>query len=292
MNPPPPRSFADRLLAAAGSPAGRICLGLDPDLERIPFWEGSKRATLVRFCLELYEGLAQAGLRPGAAKPNYAFFAQYGQGGLQALRQVVGDLRRRGCPVILDAKRGDVGHTARAYAREVFEVYQADAVTLNPYLGEEALLPFLAPEYADRGAYIVCRTTNPGSADIQLWGPPHRPLYLEVVRLVGRLAQQHPGRVGAVVGANTPEALGEVASRLGAAGPAIPLLIPGIGPQGGSLQALPFGMGDGELGGIHRVTLSRLLMFAHETRPELGVGGAAAAALRRLLQAAPAAVPR
>lgn len=292
MNPPPDTSYAARLLAAAGSPAGRMALGLDPDLRRIPYWAGSKRATLIRFCLELADGLEGAGLRPGAVKPNIAFFAQYGLSGLQALKKVITELKARGYPVILDAKRGDIGYTAEAYAREVFEIFDADAVTLQPYLGEEALLPYLAPQYQDRGVYIVCRTTNPGSGEIQLWGPPHRPLYLEVVRLIGRLAHGHPGRVGAVVGATTPDALAEVASRLSAVGPAIPILVPGIGPQGGSVQWLPFGLGPGELEDIHRVSLSRLLMYAHESRPELGVGGAAAAALQRLLEAAPAAVSR
>lgn len=290
--PPPPRTYAARLLAAAASPAGLVALGLDPVLERIPQHASRRRDTLERFCLEVLDGLQAAELRPGAVKPNIAFFAQYGSEGLQGLQRICRELRSRGYPIILDAKRGDIGSTAAAYAREAFAIYQADAVTVTPYLGEEALLPFLAQEYADRAIYVLCRTTNPGAGEIQLWGPPHQPLYLTVARLILRLAQDHPCRVGAVLGATAPDALAEVASRMTQAGPAIPLLIPGIGPQGGSLAAVSSALDSNGLEGVHRLAVSRLILYAHESRPGLGVGRAAAEAMAQLLEAVPSLAAR
>jgi orotidine 5'-phosphate decarboxylase subfamily 2 len=211
--------YFDRLRQAARDRRTLLCVGLDPDPERIP----GGAAGALRHCLDVVQRTADHAC---CYKPNAAFWEQYGPDGWKALielrDQVPADI-----PVLLDAKRGDVGSTMVAYARAVFEVVRADAVTVNPYVGADALAEFT--RYGDRGVYVLCRTSNPGAADLQHLAPDGRPLYLHVADLAERVNGN--ANVGLVVGATAPAELAEVraATRL-------PFLVPGVGAQGGDLE--------------------------------------------------------
>jgi orotidine 5'-phosphate decarboxylase subfamily 2 len=209
-----------RLRRAAEANRSLLCLGLDPDPERIP----GGAAGALRHCLEVVEQTAD---RVCCFKPNAAFWEQYGADGWQALAELR-DRIPAGIPVLLDAKRGDIGSTMRAYARSAFEVLGMDAVTASPYFGADSLAELT--RYRDRGVYVLCRTSNPGAADLQHLEAGGRPLYLQVASLAERVDQAH--NVGLVVGATAPDQLAAVraASRL-------PFLVPGVGAQGADLEA-------------------------------------------------------
>jgi orotidine-5'-phosphate decarboxylase len=209
-----------RLRAAAAGNRSLLCVGLDPDPERIA---GGASGAL-RHCLDVVNRTAE---HVCCFKPNIAFWEQYGAAGWEALTELR-TLIPEDLPVLLDAKRGDIGSTMRAYARAAFEVVGADAITASPYLGGDALQELT--RYSDRGVYVLCRTSNPGAADLQHLDAGGRPLYMQVARLAETVAGAD--NVGLVVGATAPEQLAEVraASRL-------PFLVPGVGSQGGDLQA-------------------------------------------------------
>ena len=212
-------SFFARLRQAARSRRSLLCINLDPDPERI----AGGAATALRHCVEVVERTAEHAC---CFKPNAAFWEQYGPDGWKALIE----LRERvpeGVPVLLDAKRGDIGSTMRAYARAAFDVVGADAVTASPYFGDDALAVLTA--YVDKGVYVVCRSSNPGAGGLQHLETEGRPLYLHVARMAGRLNEA--GNVGLVVGATAPD---EVA-RVRAESP-LPFLVPGVGVQGGDLE--------------------------------------------------------
>ncbi len=201
-----------------------LCVGLDPHPEDLP----EPSATAARdFCLRLIEATAPFAL---AFKPNAAFFEIYGAAGWQALAEVIAAAHAAGLPVVLDAKRGDIASTARAYARAAFKTLNADALTVNPYLGRDAVLPFL--EAPEKGVFLLAKTSNPGSADLQDVPLAEGGLLYE---RVAALAQTWgaAGNVGLVVGATHPEAL----RRVRAAAPGLWFLAPGVGAQGGNLEA-------------------------------------------------------
>lgn len=206
-----------------------VCVGLDPVLERLP--EGCRREEkpFLAFNRAVVEATADLVC---AYKPQIAHYAACGAEA--ELAETIAFIHQRcpGIPVILDAKRGDIGSTAARYADEAFTRYQADAVTVNPYLGGDSLEPFLS--YREHGVVILCRTSNPGGADLQgLETASGRPLYLEVARLAARQWNGN-GNILLVVGATWPEELAKVREEVGP----MPLLVPGIGAQGGDLQAV------------------------------------------------------
>jgi orotidine 5'-phosphate decarboxylase subfamily 2 len=205
----------DRALTATGS---LLCVGLDPHPGR---FEGA----VADFCRRVIDATAGAAV---AFKPNSAFFEAVGTDGLAALAAVIAHVPDDRI-VILDAKRGDIGSTAEAYARAAFDVLGADALTVNPYLGGDAVAPFLSrPE---RGAFVLCHTSNPGAQDLQTLEVAGGPLYLAVARAAARWNTRD--NVGLVVGATYPDALAAVR----AVAPDLPFLVPGIGAQGGDLGA-------------------------------------------------------
>ncbi|HEX6489627.1 MAG TPA: orotidine-5'-phosphate decarboxylase [Candidatus Dormibacteraeota bacterium] len=213
-------SYFDKLRAAARTRGSQLCVGLDPDPERIA---GGAEGAL-RFCTDVVARTAEFAC---CYKPNSAFWEQYGAAGwaaLASLRAAIPD----DIPILLDAKRADVGSTMRAYARAAFEAVGADACTVHAYHGEDSLREFTA--YADRGVYVVCRTSNPGAADLQHLEAGGRPLYLSVAALAARVNES--GNVGLVVGATAPAEIEQVR----AASP-LPFLVPGVGAQGGDLEA-------------------------------------------------------
>jgi orotidine-5'-phosphate decarboxylase len=221
-------TFRQRLLAAQARGDSLLCVGLDPEPTRFPEpWRGNA-ARIFDFCARIVDATKDQAC---AYKPQIAYFAaQRAEDQLERLcayaRRVAPDV-----PLILDAKRGDIGATAEQYAREAFVRYDADAVTLSPYMGFDSIEPYL--RYDGRGLFLLCRTSNPGGGDLQaqVLASGDR-LYEHVARLVGGACQRE-GRVGLVVGATYPEEL----ARVRALAPTAPLLIPGIGAQGGDAEA-------------------------------------------------------
>ena len=219
-------------------------MGLDPQPSRMPVEDV---LTFTRAIIEATSDLVCA------FKPQSAFFEALGLAGWEALRDTIAAVPDE-IPVILDVKRGDVSHTAAAYATACFDVLGADAVTLNPYLGRDAVAPFL--ERPEKGAFILCRTSNPGGADLQNLDVGGEPLYMRVGSLVEEWGSAHEN-AGLVVGATYPEELAAVRSRC----PRLPILLPGIGAQGGYLEASVAAGVDAEGGGL-LVSASRSVLYA------------------------------
>jgi orotidine-5'-phosphate decarboxylase len=229
--------FADRLSAAIQDKACAVCVGIDPRVASLPSEFRPKRDTpreaaeaVTRWSLALLDVIAP--LVP-IVKPQLAFFECFGAPGFRAYHDTVMAARERGLLVIADAKRGDIGSTAEAYAEAHFDVIGADAMTVNPYLGRDSLEPYLPHLRKGRGIFVLVKTSNPGSADLQDLRVGDQPLHEHVARMVHALGREHVGAkgqsaVGAVVGATHPAEL----ARLRQAMPDAPLLVPGYGAQG------------------------------------------------------------
>ena len=225
-------AYLDLLAARTRSVGSVLCLGIDPDPATLPAGFGTGLAGLERFTGLLIEAALPFA---AAVKPNLAFFEAFGSGGLAALERLVGRIPPD-VPVIADAKRGDIGSTAARHATAIFDGLGAHAMTASPYLGAEAIEPLLAR--SERFVYILCRTSNPGAAEIQglliaadpASGRPAEPLYERVAAIAAGWGERF-GTVGLVVGATAPA---ELAAVRGVA-PSLPFLVPGIGAQGGDL---------------------------------------------------------
>jgi len=204
-----------------------LCVGLDPDLTRFPAHLRAADDSIFEFCRAIVDATADLVC---AFKPQIAYFAS--QRAEDQLESLVAHIRRQhpAVPVILDAKRGDIGSTAEHYAREAFERYDAHAVTLSPYMGFDSIQPYLA--YADRGAFLLCRTSNAGGADLQMLEVGGERLYEKLARLAASNWNSN-GQLGLVVGATYPSELARVRALAGE----LPLLVPGIGAQGGDIDA-------------------------------------------------------
>jgi len=204
-----------------------LCVGLDPVRERLP--ESISRSSLpfLEFCRKIVDATQDIVC---AYKPNLGFWLAEGSSGIEQLRHLI-ELIPGHIPVILDAKFGDVGHTAQAYADSAFQTLGADAATSNPYLGIDAIRPFL--QKPDRGTFLLARTSNPSAPDLQDLRHAGVPLYEHVALLCAQWARDYPGMCGLVVGATYPQDLAKLRSIV----PAPPFLIPGVGAQGGSLNA-------------------------------------------------------
>lgn len=225
-------NFVEKLLTAARTNKSLLCVGLDPEPSRLPAkYAGKPVVQSVRdFCLSIIEATAPY---VSAFKPNSAFFEVLGPDGLRVLQEVIKAVPAH-IPVILDAKRGDIGNTARNYAATVFETYGADAATVNPYLGYDSVSPFL--EYRDKGVLLLCRTSNPGARDFQDLRVQDEDGQLRLLyEIVAQRIQSWNtnNNCGMVVGATYPEEL----RTLRALCPTMPILIPGVGAQGGDLEA-------------------------------------------------------
>lgn len=223
------RAFVEKLLAAARRNDSLLCVGLDPEPARLPTELRGEPDAVERFNRAIVEATADLVC---AYKPNLAFYEALGSAGWLTLRRTIAAIPAD-IPVIGDAKRGDVASTSEAYARALFDELGFDAVTVSPYLGGDALAPFL--RRADRGVLVLCKTSNPGSGEFQdllcrsEWGD--LPLWEVVARRV--VGWNERGNCGLVVGATYPEQLGHVR----ALAPGLPILIPGIGAQAGDLEA-------------------------------------------------------
>lgn len=228
-----------------------LCVGLDPDIAKMPAELQGKSDAIFRFCKSMIDATASLAC---AYKPQIAYFAALAaEDQLQAICDYIKSTYPQ-IPLVLDAKRGDIGATAEQYAREAFERYRADAVTVNPYMGFDSVAPYL--EWKDRGAIVLCRTSNPGGSDLQFLKVDGVPLYQHVARLVAEKWNQN-GQCGLVVGATFPQELAEVRKIVGD----MPLLVPGIGAQGGDIEAT-VKAGQTATGAGMMVNSSRAIIYA------------------------------
>ena len=267
--------FASILRKKAQESGSIACLGMDPLVEKIPFSEKNTTKKIVKFYSEILEACSSSGI--GAVKPNYAFFAQYGFPGLRALKKVIADSRKRKLIVILDAKRGDIGKTNEALAREAFEFWKADAVTVAPYMGKDSVEPFFSYCQKGRGVYVLVRTSNPGANDFQDLHFGNENLYSSVAR---KLVEWHTPGVCAVVGATSISELSSINTLFTSSGKKIPLLIPGVGSQGGSASEVVSVIKEDPL--IHRINSSSAINYAYEQQKTDDFAGAAAKAFAQL----------
>lgn len=279
-------TYLERLGARSRAAGTVLCLGLDPDPATIPERFAKGVAGLERFA----ELVLEAALPFAAAvKPNLAFFEAFGSAGIAALERLRATIPAD-IPVIADAKRGDIGSTAARQAVALFDVLGADAVTVSPYLGQEAIRPLLERE--DRFAYVLCRTSNPGAGEVQdlrvltggdragdaATGDASEPLHERVARLATRWGPG--GTVGLVVGATAPEELATIRR----VAPGLPFLVPGVGAQGGAIEpVLDHGPantppGWGHPGGGLLVNVSRGIAGAITDDPDRDPGEAVARA--------------
>jgi orotidine-5'-phosphate decarboxylase len=263
-------TFAERLDSRMRSVNSLLCIGLDPVPSKLPSGLGGTIEATRRFCLDIVEATQDAVC---CYKPNLAFFTQLGPAGLQ----VLWDIRQaipRDIPVLLDCKVGDVGETARAYARGWFDEFDFDAITVNPYMGEDSLEPFLSRD--GRGVIVICKTSNPGSGDIQdVTVEGGEAMFLTVADRCRDWESRYPASVGLVVGATYPEQLAAVRGRVGDQ----PILLPGVGAQGGDLAAsLQVGRNSVDTGLI--CSASRSVLFASSGSDYAEAAEEAARALR------------
>lgn len=255
MTPAP--GYLERLADRSRAAGTVLCLGIDPDIANLPPGFSRDLAGLERFARLLVE---VAGPYAAAVKPNLAFFEAYGSPGIAALERIRAAVPD-GIPVIADAKRGDIGPTAARQAVALFDALGADAVTVNPYLGADAVMPLL--ERLDRFAYLLCRTSNPGAGEVQDLevaadgAAPAEPLYARVAR---RAVDWGPGgTVGLVVGATAPAEMASIRE----IAPGLAFLVPGVGAQGGQVAPVlrdgpaTIGPAGGRPGGGLLVNVSR-----------------------------------
>jgi len=224
-------TFIDQLQRAAQTNRSLLCVGLDPEPKRFPARMQGDANRIYDFCARIVDATADLAI---AFKPQIAYFAAYRAE--DQLEKLMEHMRRNAphVPTILDAKRGDIGSTAEQYAVEAFERYGADSVTLSPFMGFDSVAPYL--KYQGKGAFLLCRTSNPGGDDLQaqrLASVDGQPLLYEHVARLAQGPWNLNGQLGLVVGATYPNEI----ERVRALAPTVPLLIPGVGAQGGDAVA-------------------------------------------------------
>jgi len=245
-------SFVSKLSAAAHKNKSLLCIGLDPDPSMMPV------ESVIEFNRSIIESTADLVC---AYKPNLAFYEALGPLGNEALARTI-DCIPTNIPIIGDAKRGDVFSTSTFYAKAMFDIWGFDATTVNPYLGSDSIKPFLA--YQDKGIFILCRTSNPGAREFQDL-PSASNFDVEPIPLYQRVALQAAawntfGNIGLVVGATYPDELGRIRSLC----PNMPILVPGIGSQGGALET-SIQNGIDSTGKNILVTASRSILYASKS---------------------------
>ena len=247
-------TFNQQLQSAWASQGSMLCVGFDPDPKRLPQSLQGKPEGIFEFCREIADATADLVC---AFKPQFAYFAsQRAEAQLEKLIKHLKD-KYPNIPVILDSKRGDIGSTADHYALEAFERYGADAVTVNPYMGFDTIEPYL--KHAGKGVIVLCRTSNPGGSDLQFLNVNSGELlYLHVAKLASQ-KWNSSGQISLVVGATFPEEIAKVRAIVGD----MPLLIPGIGAQGGDIDAtVKAGCISGAPGTGMMINSSRAILYA------------------------------
>jgi len=256
--------FLDESARKSGS---ILCFGIDPDLSQMPpeFSGKNPEEAITGYFFPLID--AALGVKPGigAIKPNYAYFAQYGFEGLRALQSLI--LRYKGkLPIILDAKRGDIGRSSEAYAREAFDFWDADAVTVSPYMGTDSVKPFLERCLTGKGAYILCRTSNSGASDFQsIRSENGKPVFAEVA---ARMEKWYVPGMGAVMGATALDELELAIWGFYDSRKKLPLLVPGVGAQGASAAQTSNALRTiwKETLPLHRINSSSAISYAYKKK--------------------------
>lgn len=263
------KSFMQALRARWQQADTLVCVGLDPEPAKFPAAFANDPDAVFRFCRDIVDATAEYVC---AFKPQIAHFAALGAE--DALQRLIAHVHAThpGVPVILDSKRGDIGSTAQHYAAEAFDRYAADAVTVNPYLGRDSVQPFL--DRVDKGVVILCRTSNPGAGDLQDLPIDGRPLYQHVAAKIANEWNGH-GNCALVVGATWPEQLREVRAIVGDA----PFLVPGVGAQGGDVEAVVTNAKTADGTGLI-VSSSRAILYASNGSDYAEAAAEAARALR------------
>ncbi len=265
--------FTEMLATAWAKNNSLLCVGLDPDPAKFP---AHLNGDILRFCAEIADATADLAC---AFKPQIAYFAAHrAEDQLEALIAHIHE-KHPGVPVILDAKRGDIGSTAEQYAIEAFERYKADAVTVNPYMGRDSVEPWLA--YKDKGVILLCRTSNPGGSDLQFQkvGAGGTAIFELVAHMVAK-DWNTTGQCALVVGATFPGEIARVREIVGD----LPLLVPGIGAQGGDIEATVKAGRTANGAGL-MINSSRAILYASK-------GEDFAAAARQVAQETRAAINR
>ncbi|MDD4050794.1 MAG: orotidine-5'-phosphate decarboxylase [candidate division Zixibacteria bacterium] len=241
----------EKLIASCERTKSLVCIGLDIDPKRVPKICGEGIKGMFQFALKIIAATSDVA---AAYKPNMGFFEALGPEGLSLLKHIISRIPPEAA-IILDAKRGDIGNTSEFYARTVFDIYKADWTTVNPYLGFDSIKPFL--DRKDKGAFILCLTSNPGAQDFQWLQADQVPLYLHVARKAATWNTN--GNCGLVVGATYPEQISAIREAAGD----MPFLIPGIGAQGGDLEkAVRFGTANFTRPAV--INVSRGVLYASE----------------------------
>jgi orotidine-5'-phosphate decarboxylase len=255
-----------------------VCLGLDPVIEDIPEKDGTPGERIYKFYEKILNAIVKKNIFPGAVKPNYAFYAQYGIDGIVSLEKIIAIYNKAGIPVILDYKRGDIGKTAAAYAKEAFDFFKADAVTLSPYLGYDSIEPYIKG-YPDKGYYILTKTSNASSGEIQDVHTEGKEFFLHIADMI--VKWYHPG-IGSVAGATYPEQLDKINDTFLKSGKEIPFLIPGVGAQGGSISEVMAVLRKCPDVNIHRINASSSINYAYKKMKDMTYDNAAVEALNQM----------
>ncbi len=246
--------FKDKLLNKAIENKSWLCVGLDPDINKLPNEIDKNIVGVGKFLRSIIDATSDIVC---AYKPNSAFYEQFGIEGVSLLREIISYVPDS-IPVILDAKRGDIGNASRMYAVSAFDHLKADAITVNPYMGYDCVKPFL--EYKDKGVIVLCLTSNPSSAEFQKRTISNKDCSWALYKLVAEkvLSWNEYGNIGLVAGATSPMELSEIREIIG---DDIPILIPGVGAQGGDLEA-SLKMGSNSSGQLAIINVSRSALYA------------------------------
>ena len=276
-------TFLEQLKGAERQNGSLLCVGLDPEPNKFPAGMKGDASKIYDFCAQIVDATADLAI---AFKPQIAYFAAHRAE--DQLEKLMAHMRRNAphVPVILDAKRGDIGSTAEQYAKEAFERYDADAVTLSPFMGFDSVQPYL--KYHGKGAFLLCRTSNPGGDDLQnqrLASVEGQPLMYEHIAKLAQGPWNLNGQLGLVVGATYPAEIERVRSLA----PTLPLLIPGVGAQGGDAVATikaGYRQSHGATTGAVIVSSSRAILYASSGREFAQAARQEALRTRDLLKAA------
>lgn len=273
-------SFLEKLQNTREAKNTLLCFGMDPVVERMKI-DTSKSLSdeIVGYFSRILNEIAP---KVTAVKPNIGFYMQYGFEGMKALQKLIERAKEIELPVIIDAKIGDIGKTSLAYAKYVFEVLDGDAVTLSPYMGYDSLEPFFS--YKEKGFFILALTSNPGARDFQFIElKSGKRLYEHVIESVCMWSKDH-NSVGAVIGA-TQDRSERCIEAICATGKPIPLLVPGVGTQGGSYQKIDKMLEKNRYNrGIVRINASSSISYAHERFPSFSIEEAAYLAIEEILK--------
>ena len=275
-------NYLELLESSARERQSIVCMGLDPDLSQMPeSMMLPREEKITTFYAQIIDAALAEKQSISALKPNYAFFAQYGFDGLRALKTLIERYSGK-LPILLDAKRGDIGKSSEAYANEVFNFWGADATTISPYMGYDSVLPFIERCKTNKGAYVLCRTSNPGAADFQsLRTEDNKQLFMEVA---AKIEKWHFPGLGAVMGATALDELEAMMWLFYDSHKKLPLLVPGVGAQGASAadtvkvlrsvwsETLP----------LHRINSSSAITYAYKKSGTTDFVGAALAEIAKM----------